>query len=447
MNPDHTYAADGSYTVTLTASNICGSKTYILEVIINTVVAPVAQFIADVERGCAPLTVQFTDQSTNNANTWQWTFPGGNPASSSLPDPTVSYTTPGVYDVTLMVSNSAGMNELTLSDLIAVEGLPTADFTFNLNTTDAQFVNLSSDANTYFWDFGDGQTSTDIAPLHSYAAEGTYIVSLSVSNDCGTDVFMLEVLVDLLQAPVANFTLNQSRGCTPLTIQFSDLSTNDATTWLWTFPGGNPATSTLANPEVIYEEAGAFDVRLLVSNTAGMDEIEQEEVVIVSKTPLASFTYVQDGYTFEFTNTSQDAEKIAWDFGDGSPIVFEENPVHTYAAEGTYQVILTATNPFCSAIRATPVGIYLSAIANPLEQASHWHIWPNPSDGNMALEMEAGHLPADLNILDCSGRLLQQLRLDATDIQVLDLSHLPAGLYYFQLRESDRVSGKKVVIF
>ena len=93
-DPSHTYDMDGTYTVILIASNSCGDDTTSLEVEISN--APSAGFIADVTNGCVPLTVNFTNQSSANTETWNWSFPGGTPASSTEENPTVVYDVAGV---------------------------------------------------------------------------------------------------------------------------------------------------------------------------------------------------------------------------------------------------------------------------------------------------------------------------------------------------------------
>ncbi|MEO0778079.1 MAG: PKD domain-containing protein [Bacteroidota bacterium] len=447
-NPSHTYAMDGTYTVTLTATNACGSVTTTQTVTINTAVAPVAAFLADQQQGCAPLTVQFTDQSLNNATAWDWSFPGGTPATATVANPLVSYANPGVYDVTLRVSNGAGVDEENQVAWITVLGPPTANFNFVENGGTVQFTSLASDADSYLWDFGDGQSSTAVSPLHTYAGTGNYLVRLTVTNDCGTDVFEELVRVDVLQLPTVRFTLDRSQGCTPLTVQFTDQSTSQISSWEWLFPGGNPSSSTEPNPVVRYETAGLYDVSLRVSNAAGATEQQLAGVVRVEKTPRAEFAVVQDvqdPYTFTFTDQSEDAQSIAWDFGDGSPFAFDSQVRHTYAQQGTYTVILTASNAFCSALRSAPVGIYLSSTSDPAV-SDRWRLWPNPTTGWLHMAWEGEMRPQALRVLDATGRQVYTEDLPRPTAHQLDLSHLATGLYLLQWRSGEQWVSQRVVI-
>ncbi len=157
-----------------------------------------ADFSADVQDGCAPLTVQFSDASVGNPSGWSWSFPGGNPDSSTEPNPSVSYEQPGTYSVTLEVSNDDGQTSTVIkSQFIRVLPEPTADFSFSLNGGTATFTNLSQNADSYLWDFGDGSTSSDENPTHEYTATGEYTVSLTVTNECGQNTFSQTVNVVL----------------------------------------------------------------------------------------------------------------------------------------------------------------------------------------------------------------------------------------------------------
>ncbi len=85
--------------------------------------APVANFTADYKTGDAPLKIRFVDLSGNNPDQWLWTFQGGSPASSSLPNPEITYNIPGTYRVTLKATNSSGNNTIVKDAYIVVTGV------------------------------------------------------------------------------------------------------------------------------------------------------------------------------------------------------------------------------------------------------------------------------------------------------------------------------------
>ena len=273
-NPMHSYTMDGNYTVQLIAMNDCGNDTITQEVLIVT--PPTAGFIADVTSGCAPLTVNFTSQASSNATTWNWSFPGGTPSSSTEENPTVVYSSAGVYDVTLEVGNAAGTDEVTSTALIVVDDVPDAGFSSSVNDLDVDFTNSSSNATSYTWDFGDGNGSSDTDPMHSYTMDGTYTVQLVAINTCGNDTTIQEVTI--ATAPTAGFVADVTSGCAPLTVNFTSQSSANTTTWNWSFPGGTPSSSTEENPTVVYNMAGTYDVTLEVSNSSGTDEVTQYSI-------------------------------------------------------------------------------------------------------------------------------------------------------------------------
>lgn len=159
---------------------------------------PVAAFEADPMEGCEPFTVTFNDVSGGNPNAWSWSFPGGNPSSSTLQNPSVTYTSSGTYDVSLTASNDFGENTVSSNGLIVVEPLPAASFDYEVQNNDLTiiFTNTSNHGTSYKWQFGDGGMSSEENPTHTYSGEGTYSIILEVTNDCGTETFQQTVMLE-----------------------------------------------------------------------------------------------------------------------------------------------------------------------------------------------------------------------------------------------------------
>ena len=338
-DPSHTYTADGVYTVVLTATNACGSSTVTQTVTIIT--PPAANFTAGPLTGCPGLTVVFDNTSSDNATTFAWSFPGGSPDTSSLENPVVVYNAPGQYNVTLIASNPAGADTVVFVNYIQVGSVPVASFSSATNGTVVSFTNSSTDATSYSWDFGDNSGSSETNPVHTYAADGVYTVTLSATNSCGTVTSTQTVTVTT--APSANFTAGNTSGCGPLQVTFENTSSENATSWFWTFEGGEPATSTEENPTVIYLNPGSYDVTLIATGAGGSDTLTRTDYVTVQGAPTGGFTSTQVQNTVSFTNTSADATSYTWTFGDGN-VSTDANPTHTYAADGVYTVVLAATN-------------------------------------------------------------------------------------------------------
>lgn len=147
---------------------------------------------------------------------------------------------------------------------------PVADFTF-VNGANGQvnFTDASDNATSWSWTFGDGGTSTQQNPNHTYAANGTYTVCLTATNAGGssTQVCKQVTITNVVVAPVAEFAwANPSGGI----VNFTDQSTNTPTQWAWTF--GDAGTSTQQNPNHVYAANGTYNVCLTATNTAGSNQ-------------------------------------------------------------------------------------------------------------------------------------------------------------------------------
>jgi len=357
QNPVHTYTVAGDYTVTLTVTNECGSDSASKQEYITAEPCPppVANFNANRTSGKAPLSVQFTDLSTNDPDTWLWQFGDGD--TSTEQNPVHTYTIPGTYTVNLTVTNECGCDSASKQEFITAEPCPppVADFSANRTSGKAplsvQFTDLSTnDPDTWLWQFGDGDTSTEQDPVHTYTTPGTYTVNLTVTNECGCDSASKQefITAEPCPPPVADFSANQTCGKIPLSVQFTDLSTNDPDTWLWQFGDGD--TSTEQNPVHTYTTPGTYTVNLTVTNECGCDSASKQEFISAEPCPppVADFsanrTSGKAPLSVQFTDLSTNGpDTWLWQFGDGDTST-EQNPVHTYTTPGTYTVTLTVTN-------------------------------------------------------------------------------------------------------
>ncbi len=348
QSPAHTYT-EGTFTVSLTVANTGGSDTATAtDLIVVLPEAPTAALAADTTSGTTPLSVQFTDISTGDVTSWTWDF--GDGASSTLQNPAHTYTE-GTYTVSLTVANTGGSDTATATDLIVVlPEAPTAalaaDTTSGTTPLAVQFSDLSTgDVTSWAWDFGDGATSSLQSPAHTYT-EGTYTVSLTAANTGGSDTATAtDLIVVLPEAPTAALAADTTSGTTPLSVQFTDISTGDVTSWTWDF--GDGASSTLQNPAHTYTE-GTYTVSLTVANTGGSDTTTATDLIVVlPEAPTAALaadaTSGTTPLSVQFTDLSTgDVTSWTWDFGDGATSSLQ-SPAHTYT-EGTYTVSLTVAN-------------------------------------------------------------------------------------------------------
>lgn len=337
--PSHTYVMDGDYTVTLSAFGTC--DTISVSQTLTIFSQPSAAFTANVTEGCTPLNVTFQNNSSANTTNFFWIFEGANPGTSIDQNPIVTYTISGTYDVILVANNESGSDTLILENYITVNPLPTAGFLFTTNNLTSSFTNTSANADSYFWDFGDGNTSTSLNPSHTYPEDGAYEVMLSAINACDTATFSQTITIATL--PTAAFTANVTEGCTPLSVNLQNNSSSSATSFAWVLPGAMPGFSTQRNPSVVYNMPGIYNITLIASNATGVDTLILENYITVSKPPVADFTSVVNNLNVNFTNNSANGDTYLWNFGDGNTSTVA-NPNHVYNIAGNYNVILVVNN-------------------------------------------------------------------------------------------------------
>jgi PKD repeat protein len=240
--------------------------------------APIAEFLGSPTTGSAPLTVSFTDKSFGSPapTSWSWNF--GDGGTSTAQNPSHQYTSADYYTVTLTVTSSSGQDvEMKTSYITVVSTAPpVANFSGNPTSGSAPLTVNFTDSSTnsptsWSWSFGDGGTSTAQNPSHQYTSANQYTVSLTATNAYGSDgeTKTNYITVTAGQPPVANFSGNPTSGAAPLTVNFTDSSTNSPTSWSWSF--GDGGTSTAQNPSHQYTTANQYTVSLTATNAYGSD--------------------------------------------------------------------------------------------------------------------------------------------------------------------------------
>ncbi len=308
--------------------------------------------------GCAPLTVNFFNATTNGL-TFLWNFGDGSPTVTTYA-PTHTFTAAGTYTVSLTSTNASACfkTEDTAYIIISVDTTKIVpDFTYTITDscgpyiatfTNTSYTNITTGgAPTYTWFFGDGNTfSGPTPPPHNYTDTGWYTVTLVMNHPdaCKTPDTVKKDIHIFYQLVSANFSIPDSI-CLGSKISFTGGARNASTT-TWTFGDGNGSTVLL--PDYQFTTAGTYTVTLIAENPGacnGADTVTR--VIKVLPGPLANFTFIpikpEANIPTKFTNKSINAIRYDWDFGDDTRST-EEHPTHQYNRTGSYRVCLTAFN-------------------------------------------------------------------------------------------------------
>lgn len=311
-NPTVTYSTHGTYDATLTIVNTNGCSSSTTEQItVYEAVPPVADFSASETQITAGNSVTFTDLSENIPTSWSWTFEGGTPATSTEQNPTVTYSEPGEYTVTLVASNAFGSDTETKTEYISV----------------AAVYNISNEA--------------------IYVCNGTYKDPGGDSNYPNNANYTQTIYPSTEGAYVrlnfTSFSLQAASGwystCSDLFYIYDGTSTSATALVNGVCGTNNPGTVTATNAD------GALTIVFTSNNTTNAAGWEAE-ISCYMPEPEAIFTAeISENCTRNIatTNESEYATSYLWAFGDGTTST-ETAPTHTYVENGTYTITLTASN-------------------------------------------------------------------------------------------------------
>jgi len=361
QNPTWVYTEPGNYDVTLTVTSenpLHGGDTATKSKYIK-VFSPVALFTVDIDAGCAPLDVQFTNQSLGTYNidsvTWYFGDAGQDSALTVIsPESTVvlhTYDTAALFTCSLTVFSEYGNNTRVETGLISARG-PGGTITASADTVCAAEDTVSftfevdCPVDTYSWDFGDGETSDEQNPSHAWASAGDYDIALTVSSAYGSKVLNQSLTV---LGPATMLAISGPiENCAPFEAKF--VTFDQCTIDSFVFDFGDGAVETLYSFDTVshnYTVIGSYQVSVEVYGPGGSSADTLTDSIEVTG-PTADFEVNVDtvciNQDVQFTETSGcNVTGWGWNFGDGVTSN-DESPVHQYAAAGTYYISLTVTD-------------------------------------------------------------------------------------------------------
>lgn len=355
-HPVHTYADTGSYTVSLTTfNNTTGCDGYRSKGLMTTKVLP--GFFAADSVICKGSTATFTSTIANGeVNRFIWYFGDGSFESTLENTVTHEYAIPGDYSVSLVTINRVNCRDsIVKTGYIAVKEV-TANFAIPVPVVcagsqviyaDSSLVSTGSRIQSWQWNYGDGQTDTlTTAPFtHSYAARGSYTVSLKVTDNNGcSDTYTSAVPVTVRKAFPLFWTLDSVK-CTDNAIRFVCPFYEHDVIYQWDF--GDGETAAVQQPRHAYSAEGLYNVKLKLKLQQGCEDSFSLAYPITIENPVARFS-ISDSFRncppliVDFTNESSKAITEQWNFGYGTAI-FANNPSHFYSYPGVYAASLTVT--------------------------------------------------------------------------------------------------------
>lgn len=350
QNPVHSYTNNSTFNVTLTTISSSGCE----DTATRTVtIGGFSTSFTGPSTACVNEPVAFANTASPVPVSVLWKFGDGN--TSTQRNPTHRYAAPGTYTVWLY--NTYNNCTDSISKTITINPLPVAGFTSPDTikcepTLLTHFQDLSTDAVSWHWDFGDGNTSGLQNPSHSYTSFGYYTVTLIVTNASGcTDTIQKSDFVKIAK-PVVSIPSLPARGCIPYTHSFTPVinTLDNVTSYLWDFGDGSPA-STSPNPTHTYITQGTYTVKLFITTSTGCtDSAVIVNGVRVGSKPIANFSAtpipVCAYKPVQFTDLSSTVDEWRWDFGDGT-VSNLQNPTHIYTDTGYFTVRLIAANNGC----------------------------------------------------------------------------------------------------
>jgi len=309
--------------------------------------------------------VQFnaSNSSASDGSTivrYEWDFNDGMGYVDRGPETSYTFNTGGEYIVRLKVADSVEGINIDKITLYVGNAPPTPSFIHNPDSPSyidmIQFNDTSTDADgqvrSWLWDFGDGYTSTEQNPNHTYALKGTYDITLTAIDNDGINKTKTVPFEVENKVPYADFSFSPDKPLRNNVVQFFDESVdyeNTVMKYFWDF--GDGIYSYEKNPVHTFSSFDMYKVILEVEDEDGNKDEREIKINIENTKPVATFTLStmtpQVGQVIQYIDSSIDLEKseltYLWNFGDGQ-LSDEANPTHAFLSSGTYNIRLNVTD-------------------------------------------------------------------------------------------------------
>jgi len=332
VNPKHTFGTPGLYTVTLTVGGPGGTSNVSRQINVTSPTAPVAGFTQDRASGVAPLTVQFSDQSSGSVTSYNWNFSDG--SSSSERNPSHTFTTPGTYNVFLTVSGPGGSSSVTRQIVVSSTNPPTATLTSTFTSTPTFTVTSTPTNTTTVFPPTATFTSTATA-TNTNTATVTSTPTNTTTVIPPTETFTPTATATNTNTATATDTPTNTTTAVPPTDTFTPTATDTPTDTTTPIPPTDTPTNTSTPiPPTDTPTATASDTATAAPTAT--NTLEPLQVTINAQ--------LADTNVAFSAQANAQINAYLWDFGDGSQQSSEPTPTHTYQQGGNYTVTLQVTD-------------------------------------------------------------------------------------------------------
>lgn len=349
--PAHSYRNYGSYDVRLLVTSAQGCTDEVMLPQYIRVEEPQGQLYIDLPEGCLPHTTTFSAVLTTAGTIVGYSWDFGDGGTSTLPTPSHTYTSEGIFNVSVTLEISGGCR-ITLRGSVRAGRIPVVEFDATPKAPCAdvpvQFTNLSTPPGTeWLWIFpeDDNRTESGENPSHVFRRIGLHDVTLEVSNyGCRRTLTKIDFIRIL--PPVAQFAFN--RTCADrYRVQFTDQSDFGpiAGTRIWQWDFGDGFTSADQSPVHVYAQPGRYTITLTVSD-GNCESVYRQTLDVIDERPVISSDKAEicAGESVVISRNELDANLIDdwyWVWGDGTYAPTGGNNISkTYRNPGTYNVML-----------------------------------------------------------------------------------------------------------
>jgi len=428
--PAHTYSSNGTFTITLIATNSCGSDTATQQVTISGGSGPSVSISGNTTI-CSGESTALTANVTNSTGTitYAWSTSGNTASINVSPTTTTSYT------VTVTDQNGSA----TASTSVTVNQEPNAAFTATTSGISATITNTTTGATSYSWDFGDTQTSAaQNPPAHTYSSTGTFTITLIATNNCGNDTATQQVTISGGSGPSVSVSGNTTI-CAGESTTLTANPSNATGTIAYAWSTGGTTSSFNVSPT----SSTTYSVTITAQNGSAT----ASAIVTVNPKPNAVFAASTSGAVATITNATTNSTSYLWNFGDGQTSAAQNPTAHAYTSSGNFPITLIATSD-CGSDTAIQIvniiGVGISSIApSPIALK----IYPNPFSSTATVEAENITGAFDFALYSITGLKVYE-RTGLTEHKfTIDRNSLAQGVYFIEVRNEKILGRKKLVIY